>query len=262
MRLLVRYLLLLCGLSLMPVAQVVAGLPDTIDKIRGGVVGIGTVFPNKGPDGRGQLPTFRGTGFVVGNGRQVVTNFHVIQKPLDNEKKELLAVFSGEGKASRVYPAKLIRTDEAHDLALLEIAGPALPPLVVESSRTLREGEEVAFTGFPIGLVLGLQPVTHRGIVSAVTPIVMPAMSSATLTAAQIKRARQPFEVYQLDATAYPGSSGSPVYDVETGRVVAVINSVFVKESKEAMLHNPSAISYAIPSAYVNALLEAAAAAQ
>ena len=90
----------------------------------------------------------------------------------------------------------------------------------------------------------------------------MPAMSSATLTAAQIKRARQPFEVYQLDATAYPGSSGSPVYDVETGRVVAVINSVFVKESKEAMLHNPSAISYAIPSAYVNALLEAAAVAQ
>ena len=133
---------------------------------------------------------------------------------------------------------------------------------MVESSRTLREGEEVAFTGFPIGLVLGLQPVTHRGIVSAVTPIVMPVMSSATLTAAQIKRARQPFEVYQLDATAYPGSSGSPVYDVETGRVVAVINSVFVKESKEAMLHNPSAISYAIPSAYVNALLEAAAAAQ
>ena len=256
MRLSVRYLLLLCGLSLIPAGHVVAGLPDTIDKVRGSVVGIGTVFPSKGPNGRGQLPTFRGTGFVVGNGRQVVTNFHVTQKPLDNEKKELLAVFSGEGKASRVYPATLVQTDEAHDLALLKIVGPALPPLVVDNARIMREGEEIAFTGFPIGLVLGLQPVTHRGIVSAVTPIVMPAMSSATLTAAQIKRARQPFEVYQLDATAYPGSSGSPVYDVETGRVVAVINSVFVKESKEAMLSNPSAISYAIPSKHVSALLE------
>ena len=32
-----------------------------------------------------------------------------------------------------------------------------------------REGTEIAFTGFPIGMALGLYPVTHRGIVSAIS---------------------------------------------------------------------------------------------
>jgi serine protease Do len=104
-------------------------------------------------------------------------------------------------------------------------------------------------------MVLGLYPATHRGIVSAITPIVMPSMSSRTLTADQIKRIRSPFDVYQLDAVAYPGNSGSPVYDTRTGHVIGVINSVLVKTTKEAVLKEPSGISYAIPVRYVRALL-------
>ncbi|MCW8949129.1 MAG: S1C family serine protease, partial [Sedimenticola sp.] len=61
---------------------------------------------------------------------------------------------------------------------------------------------------------------------------------------------------YQLDGTAYPGNSGSPVYDSQSGRVVGVLNSVFVKESKETLLERPSGISYAIPVRYVHALLK------
>ena len=178
---------------------------------------------------------------------------------VDVEKGELLSIFSGRGSNAKVHTAKIVKVDEAHDLALLQFVGPALPVFILSESRILREGEEIAFTGFPIGLVLGLYPVTHKGIVSVVTPIVMPALSSKHLTAAQIKRARERFNVYQLDATGYPGNSGSPVYDVETGEVVAVINSVFVKESKEAMLSNPSDISYAIPVKYVRELLGSSA---
>ncbi len=230
-------------------------LPDTIEKIKASVVGVGTVFPVNRLKVSDASPAFLGTGFVVGNGRQVVTNYHVVQKPLDDEKHERLVVFAGEGKAARVYMAKIVRTDSVHDLALLEFSGPKLPAMALNVSRQLREGENIAFTGFPIGLVLGLQPVTHQGMVSAITPYVMPAFSSKLLTAEKIKRARQPFNVYQLDATAYPGNSGSPVYDMETGEVLAVINSVFVKESKEAMLTNPSDISYAIPVSYVKELV-------
>ena len=232
-----------------------AGLPDTIDKVRGSVVGIGSIFPAKRLDGSTSPLTFKGTGFVVGNGRQVVTNYDVIEKPLDDKKREKLAVFSGKGKSAKVHMAKIVATDPDHDLALLEFVGPALPILTLGNNKLLREGENIAFTGFPIGIVLGLNQVTHRGIVSVITPIVMPALSSKTLTAAQIKRARAPFNVYQLDATAYPGNSGSPVYDVNTGVVIGVINSVFVKKTKEAMLKDPSAISYAIPVKYVKDLL-------
>jgi S1-C subfamily serine protease len=62
-----------------------------------------------------------------------------------------------------------------------------------------------------------------------------------------LKRLKTPFFIYQLDATAYPGNSGSPVFNSNTNEVVAVINKVFVSEGKEAALTNPSGISYAIP---------------
>jgi len=61
--------------------------------------------------------------------------------------------------------------------------------------------------------------------------------------------------VFQLDATAYPGNSGSPLYAPDTGEVVGVVNMVFVKGTKEAALTQPSGISYAIPSRYLIELL-------
>ncbi|MEZ5529353.1 MAG: serine protease [Porticoccaceae bacterium] len=249
-------------MAISAVGSAFAGLPETIARVKPSIVGIGSVFPVKAAKFVNSPMTLRGTGFVVGNGRQVVTNFHAIQKPLDESAGELLAVFTGEGKNARVYPARIVRTDPSHDLALLEFNGDALPAMTLNMSRSVREGEDIVFTGFPIGLVLGLQPVTHRGIVSAVTPIVMPALSAKMLTPEQIKRAREPFNVYQLDATAYPGNSGSPVYDPETGEVLAVINSVFVKESRESMLSDPSNISYAIPVVYIRALVDGPGAAQ
>jgi serine protease Do len=53
--------------------------------------------------------------------------------------------------------------------------------------------------------------------------------------------------VLQLDATAYPGNSGSPLYDEKRGEVVGIVNMVFVKGTKESALTQPSGISYAIP---------------
>jgi hypothetical protein len=45
----------------------------------------------------------------------------------------------------------------------------------------VQEGEEVAFTGYPIGLVLGLHPSTHAGIISAISPIVLPSPTARTI---------------------------------------------------------------------------------
>jgi len=63
--------------------------------------------------------------------------------------------------------------------------------------------------------------------------------------------------VYQLDATAYPGNSGSAMYHASTGEVVGIINKVFVQESKEAVISKPSGITYAIPVKYLHQLLKA-----
>lgn len=232
-----------------------AGLPDTIDRVRKSIVAVGTVMPLKGSSSRWPPIKYRGTGFVVGNGRQIITNHHVIPETIDTDKKETLAIFTGRGKKAKALKAKIVRSDPEHDLVLLEISGNSLPAMKLGDGISIREGEEVAFTGFPIGMVLGLFPVTHKGIVSAITPVVIPAHSARTLTARQIKRMRSRFEVYQLDAIAYPGNSGSPVYEIETGKVIGVVNSVFVKGTKESVLEKPSGISYAIPVRYVNDLL-------
>ena len=231
-------------------------LPDIIDTIRNSVVAVGTVQPVKGIHRKGPPVKFRGTGFIVGNGRQVITNHHVIPDTIDLEDNESLAIFTGWGKNARAHKARLLRSDPDHDLALLEISSAPLPVVKLGNGSSVREGMDVAVTGFPIGMVLGLYPVTHRGIVAAITPIVIPAISSRTLTAEQIKRMRNPYVVYQLDMVAYPGNSGSPVYDVDTGKVIGVVNSVFVKGTKESVLEKPSGISYAIPVKYVHDLLK------
>ena len=69
-----------------------------------------------------------------------------------------------------------------------------------------------------------------------------------------MKRLKEPYFVYQLDATAFPGNSGSPVYELNNGRVVAIINKVFVQQTKEAAITNPSGITYAIPVRYLKML--------
>lgn len=228
-----------------------AELPDIIDRIRPSIVAVGTVMPLRRPTAQ-----FMGTGFVVADGRRVITNHHVIPDLIDRAKNETLAVFSGRGSQSKVHPARIVKTDPDHDLVLLEITNGPLPAMSLAPETTIREGEAIAFTGFPIGMVLGLYPVTHRGIISTITPIVIPSNNSRSLTAKQIQRMRNRFEVYQLDGTAYPGNSGSPVYDAQSGKVVGVLNSVFVKGTKEMLLERPSGISYAIPVKYVHELLK------
>ena len=240
---------------LFPAAAFSATLPDTIDGIRGSVVAVGTITPIPHSAAKKPAAKYLRTGFVVGDGRTIVTNYHVIPQEMDTKRRETLAIFTGRGKAARARAAEVLRSDKEHDLALLQISGPALPAARLARGADVREGDEVAFTGFPIGMVLGLYPVTHRGIVSAITPIVIPADSAKQLTAERIRRLKNPFDVYQLDAIAYPGGSGSPLFDTNSGRVIGVVNSVFVKGTKESVLESPSGISYAIPVKYVHQLL-------
>ena len=93
---------------------------------------------------------------------------------------------------------------------------------------------------------------------AAIIPIFTPFPSAAQLNVRTLKQAKDAYEVFELDAIAYPGNSGSPVWHPDTGEVLGVLNSVYVKGAKEAALSAPSGISYAIPVKYVHRLLEQA----
>mgnify|MGYP001821353444 FL=1 len=248
----VAVILALPGIIL-PVSPSYGGLPGTIEKIQPSIVGIGTVQKTRRPPAK-----MAGTGFVVGDGRHVITNAHVIPKKIDTAKLEYLAVFTGKGNSPKARQAVKLKVDEAHDLALLRIEGTPLPALSLGDSSRVREGEQYAFTGFPLGVIFGLHPVTHRGIISSITPIALQANAASQLDPAQIRRLRSPYNVFQLDATAYPGNSGSPLYHPETAEVIGVVNMVFVKEGRENVLAKPSGISYAIPIQYARELLRKA----
>lgn len=226
-------------------------LPDTLEKIKPAIVGIGTYQRTRTPPA-----IFRGTGFVIGDGLHVLTNAHVIPEAVDKTKFETLAVFTRDGEKQSVRQALEIAADESHDIALLKIGGSPLPSMQLGNSGKVREGEQYAFTGYPIGMVLGLNPVTHRGIISAISPIAIPAHGSQRLNSKMIRRLAEAYDVFQLDATAYPGNSGSPLYDIGSGEVIGIINKVFVQETKENLLERPSGISYAIPIRYAISLLK------
>ena len=251
---------LVCALILGPVWQPAHGdsLPDTIDRVRPSIVGVGTAYPPRQPNRKGDTVSYHGTGFVVGNGKQIITNAHVVAMKLDHKNRQSLAIFTGHGSDATVRFAQLVSTDHEHDLALLSFEGSALPALTLGDSSRVREGQDIAFTGFPIGVVLGLYPVTHRGIVSAISPLARPMEKARSINPAQRHRLRNPYDVFQLDGTAYPGNSGSPVYLPGTGEVIGVVNSVAVKKTKESLLKNPSGITYAIPASHIQVLFDAA----
>lgn len=226
---------------------------QAIEKIKPSIVAIGTFQPTRNPQF-----LFHGTGFAVGNGSLIATNEHVLPKIIDNEKNEAVVVaLPSRGKDAQVRKARRVATELSMDLVLLKIEGPALPALRIGDSERVREGDTYLFTGFPIGGILGLFPVTHKAMISAVTPLVIPAAHADELDARALRQlAIGAYPIFQLDATAYPGNSGSPLYNAQTGEVVGILNMVFVKGSKEAALTQPSGIAYAIPAQGLKELIE------
>ena len=231
-----------------PFAQ--AEFVDVVAKIKPSVVGVGVHTPTSRPQN-----ILRGTGFVIGNGHYVVTNEHVLPTLLNENLLQKMAVFIGSGKNAKVRTAEIVATSSLYDLAILKISGTALPAMTLANNEFYADGSAIAFTGFPIGGVLGLYPVTHRGIIASLTPTVVPAVSAEQISLKMLKRMRNPYLVYQLDATAYPGNSGSAMYDRKSGKVVGIINKVFVQATKEAVISNPSGITYAIPVKYLHQVL-------
>ncbi|NOT11513.1 MAG: trypsin-like peptidase domain-containing protein [Methylococcaceae bacterium] len=226
-------------------------LAETVANIKPSIVAIGTYLPKRNP-----RAVFLGTGFAVANGSLVVTNAHVLPDKLDYEHLEQVGVFYRQSDDDHIIIATVVVIDKDHDLAILKLKEGQLTPLKLGNALSVREGQEYAFTGYPIGMVLGLYPVTHRGIISAISPIVIPAIHSGSINQKMLQRLHDPYNVFQLDATAYPGNSGSPLYNTVTGEVIGVINKVFVQESKENLLSHPSGISYAIPIDHVEKLLK------
>lgn len=245
--------LLLAGPALLPALVHADDVPAMVARVKPSVVAVGTFERTRTPQF-----AFRGTGFAVEDGTLVITNAHVMPGPLDAGGKEQLGILVPQprGAAAVFREATMVAMDVGTDLALLRIAGAPLPALRIGDSDAVKEGQSVLFMGFPIGAALGPFPATHRGLVAAIAPIAIPQARSGDLDSKLVRRLTTgSFDIFQLDATAYPGSSGSPVFDPATGDVLGIVNMVLVKSTREAALAQPSGISYAVPARYIRDLL-------
>ena len=132
-------------LSVSPVlnAKSESNFMDVVSEVTDSVVAIGLYTPLE--SGENQV---LGTGFVVGNGKWVITNYHVVSKILDPQIVQHYVAIHGEGRDVTAQKAEIIDIDPVHDLALLKISN-ELKPLPMGSGSLLKPGNEVAFTGFP-----------------------------------------------------------------------------------------------------------------
>lgn len=159
-------------------------LPDLVRRIKPSAVAIETF------DVRGEKLT-RGSGFFIDKDR-VVTNRHVI----DGAYRAEVHLNSGN-----TYPVKsVVGVDAEGDIALLKVEAPPNQVRPLSLDRTSpQEGESVVVIGNPFGL----EGSVTNGIVSAVRDI--PGFG----------------RIIQITAPISPGSSGSPVVNMQ-GQVIGV----------------------------------------
>jgi len=163
-----------------------------------GVVTIAALFGSEGGEG---------SGFVVSDEGEIVTNAHVVTTGEAGEPlRKANEVYVEFADGNRVE-ARVLGRDPNADIALLKVdpKGLKLDPLPLGSSEAVRVGEPVAAIGSPFGQAQSLSV----GIVSAVDRAV------ASLTDFAIAGA------IQTDAAINPGNSGGPLVGAD-GRVIGV----------------------------------------
>jgi S1-C subfamily serine protease len=156
----------------------------------------------------------QGSGFVIDKAGHILTNYHVIA---DAQKIEVTL------HNRKKYSATIIGSDRAHDLAVLQIKGSELQPMILGDSANLQVGQRVYAIGNPFGLAGTLT----QGIVSSIR---------------QVQEPNGPVieEAIQTDAAINPGNSGGPLLNWH-GEVIG-INTIIASSVGQS-----SGIGFAIP---------------
>jgi serine protease Do len=167
--------------------------------------------------------TSLGSGVIVDPHGTIVTNRHVV------ENAEAITVVLTD---RREFAAKLLRTDDRTDLAVLQIdpGGEALPFLELRASDELEVGDIVLAIGNPFGVG---QTVTS-GIVSAL---------------ARNVGGGNPYRTFiQTDAAINPGNSGGALVSLD-GKLVGINTALFSRSGGSI------GIGFAIPTELIRTVL-------
>ncbi len=127
----------------------------------------------------------QGSGFILDKQGHILTNFHVVS----NARTVEVTLYN-----KHQYKAKVLMTDQGHDLALLQIDAPDLQPATLAESRNLQVGQLV----YAIGNPFGLSGTMTRGMISSIRSVRGPMGNLIS-------------DAIQTDAAINPGNSGGPL---------------------------------------------------
>lgn len=177
------------------------GIPDVVDAVTPGVVGILNYQLPKGGKGEPKLAG-SGSGFIFTDNGYVITNQHVVEGAAQLK----VSLHSGE-----VVDAVLVGADIQTDVAVLSIPANDLKALPIGDSAKARVGEFVLAIGDPISADELSGSVTF-GIVSALSR--------------EINIEGFVNEYMQTDAAVNPGNSGGPLINMR-GEVIGVTSAKY-----------------------------------
>jgi serine protease Do len=179
-----------------------------------------------------------GSGFIVGKGDYVITNYHVIH----NAKR--IAVRNGLGK---IKGAKVVNFSKKFDLALLKLDNNYKSNISLQTKifKKPRPGEDVITIGFPAIGETFLQPTITQGVVSKVFT----------------DNDKYP-GTFMTTIRINSGNSGGPIFNLEgnlVGVAYAALNkSLWIKAelTTEEDIPIPTDMGYAIQSGMINKIIE------
>jgi S1-C subfamily serine protease len=168
-----------------------------------------------------------GTGFYITEDGYLITNNHVVK---DATQFRLIT-------SAGLITAKVVKVDEANDLALLK-AGGKFSPLPIAASRSAHLGGTVATIGFPDPSLQGFSPKLAKGEI------------------ASLSGAGDDPRYFQISVPVQPGNSGGALVD-ERGNVIGIVSAKLDASTALAMSGAlPENVNYAVKSSLLLSFLE------
>jgi S1-C subfamily serine protease len=164
-----------------------------------------------------------GSGFFISTNGMLVTNYHVVAN------SSAVSIFSPQSRQQ--YHARIVRTDPASDLALLQ-ADMTSMPIPLASTFNLRRGEDVLTLGYPDPGIQGVGQKATFGRVNANTGV------------------QDDIRFAQVDLPIQPGNSGGPLLNT-SGEVVGIVTSG-LRDGGKYQYQN---VNYALKVDYLQRLL-------
>jgi putative serine protease PepD len=171
-----------------------------------------------------------GSGFIVSDAGDILTNHHVISSAVDGDADITVTFSDGQG-----VPARIVGTDPASDVAVVKVDSVrGLRPASLGDSGDVAVGDPVVAIGSP----LGFAGTVTSGIISALNRPVTPRGSGGSSEAF--------INAIQTDAAINPGNSGGPLVN-SAGQVIGINSAIAAPSGISTSQAGSVGLGFAIP---------------